>query len=177
MTDIEPSAEARQRAAPALERLAALGVAAETHWHRPHFTVEESRADRGDSKGHTKNLFLKDKKSRYFLVTVRDDAELDLKGLHRHIGAQGRLSFGSAEKMEALLGVTPGSVTALAAFNASPDDVRFVIDEALLAANLVHCHPLTNEATTSLRPADLMSVMKACGHDPLILNVEDASPL
>ncbi|OXT02934.1 hypothetical protein B7H23_04950 [Notoacmeibacter marinus] len=177
MTAIEPSAEARQLAEPLLQRLAALGIAEKTHWHRPHFTVEESRKDRGEASGHTKNLFLKDKKSRYFLVTVRDDAELDLKGLHRHIGAQGRLSFGSAEKMEALLGVSPGSVTALAALNAKADAVRFVVEEALLASDLVHCHPLTNEATTSLRPADLLSFMRACGHDPLILNVDGTNPL
>ena len=177
MAEIEPTAEARKRAAPLLERLAALGIAAETSWHRPHFTVEESQADRGDEPGHTKNLFVKDKKSRYFLITARDDAELDLKGLHRLIGAQGRLSFGSAERMVEMLGVTPGSVTALAAINAVPGNVHFVIDETLMQGTVVHCHPLTNEATTSLAPKDLLAFMKAAGHEPLVLNLEADDPL
>ncbi len=177
MAATEPSAEARRRAAPALERLAMLGIAAQTHWHRPHHTVEESRADRGDAPGHTKNLFVKDKKSRYFLVTARDDADLDLKGLHRLIGAQGRLSFGSAEKMEEMLGVLPGSVTALAAMNAAPEAIRFVIEEALLTGEVIHCHPLTNEATTALAPSDLLAFMRAAGHDPLVLNLEAEDPL
>ncbi|RLQ89623.1 prolyl-tRNA synthetase associated domain-containing protein [Notoacmeibacter ruber] len=174
---IEPTPEARKRAAPLLDRLAALGIAAETHWHRPHFTVDDSRQDRGDAPGHTKNLFLKDKKSRYFLVTVPDAAEVDLKGLHRLIGAQGRVSFGSAEMMDELLGVAPGSVTALAAMNADPERITFIIDASLMAGEVVHCHPLTNEATTTLKPDDLLSFMKSAGHDPLILNIDASDPL
>lgn len=169
MSEFVPTPEAERRAAPALERLAALGIATRTRWHQPHFTVEESRADRGDEPGHTKNLFLKDKKGRYFLFIARDDASIDLKGLHRRIDAQGRLSFGSSEKMAAMLGVEPGSVTALAAMNADPASLQFVLDAALLDGDVVHCHPLTNGATTTLAPADLLSFIKAAGHEPLIL--------
>ena len=54
---------------------------------------------------HTKNLFLKDKKDNYFLVTVEEEAEVDLKRIHQMIGAAGRVSFGKPEALMELLGV------------------------------------------------------------------------
>src|SRR5262245_25329953 len=65
--------------------------------HAPLFTVEQSQALRGKIPGgHTKNLFLKDKKDRLFLVVALEDAVIELKSLHRRVGAAGRFSFGSA---------------------------------------------------------------------------------
>ena len=64
--------------------------------HPPLFTVEQSQALRGKIPGgHTKNLFLKDKKDALFLVTALEDAAIELKSLHRRLGARGRFSFGS----------------------------------------------------------------------------------
>jgi len=75
-----------------------LGIATTTVEHPPLHTVEDSRALRGKIPGgHTKNLFLKDKKSRLFLLTLGETDILDLKRVHEKIGAQGRVSFGSAE--------------------------------------------------------------------------------
>ena len=91
-----------------------LGIAHTSVTHPPLFTVEQSRALRGQIPGgHTKNLFLRDKKNNVYLVTAEEDADIDLKGLHRVLGASGRFSFGSAELMLELLGVAPGSVTPL----------------------------------------------------------------
>ena len=74
-----------------------LGVAHRTVSHAALFTVEQSRALRGQIPGgHTKNLFLKDKKDAMFLVTTLEDAAIDLKSLHRLLGASWRFSFGSA---------------------------------------------------------------------------------
>ena len=104
--------------------LAALGIAYDVHEHPQVFTVEESSRHTRHIKGaHTKNLFLKDKGGRFWLVTVPDTARVDLKALPAAIGC-GRLSFGKAEEMERLLGISPGSVTALAAINDSADAVR-----------------------------------------------------
>src|SRR3546814_18917105 len=62
------------------------------------FTVEESRALRGTLPGgHVKNLFLRDKKKRCWLVTAMEDRAIDLKDLKRRLGASGSLSFGNAE--------------------------------------------------------------------------------
>ena len=77
--------------------------------HPPLFTVEQSRNLRGQIPGgHTKNLFLRDKKYAIYLVVAQEDAEIDLKGLHRQLGANGRFSFGSADLMREVLGVEPG---------------------------------------------------------------------
>ncbi|MGZ3324502.1 MAG: prolyl-tRNA synthetase associated domain-containing protein, partial [Xanthobacteraceae bacterium] len=52
-----------------------LGIAHATVTHPSLFTVEQSRALRGTIPGgHTKNLFLKDKKGSLFLVTALEDA-------------------------------------------------------------------------------------------------------
>src|SRR6201987_5175657 len=95
-----------------------LGFAHATVTHPALFTVEQSRELRGSIPGaHTKNLFLKDKKGALFLVTTLEDAAIELKSLHRRLGAGGRFSFGSAEPMRETLGIEPGSVTPFAAIN------------------------------------------------------------
>ena len=108
-----------------------LGVSHRTVTHPPLFTVEQSRALRGSIPGgHTKNLFLKDKKGALFLVTALEDAEIALKSLH-HCFGQGRLSFGSPEIMRATLGVEPGSVTPFGALNDSDRAVTIVLDASM----------------------------------------------
>src|ERR1700730_10207443 len=94
------------------------GIKTTTVEHPPLFSVEESRHLRGEILGaHTKNLFLVDRKDRLFLLSAEESAAIDLKHLHRRIGASGRLSFGKAEDMRAALGVEPGTVTPFAAMN------------------------------------------------------------
>ena len=98
--------------------LDSLGIAHKTVSHPPVFTVEEARALRGQvAGGHTKNLFLRDKKGALFLVVALEDAAIELKSLHRLLGASGRFSFGSAELLRETLGVEPGAVTPFAAIN------------------------------------------------------------
>src|SRR5262245_55414479 len=95
-----------------------LGIAHSTVNHPALFTVEQSQGLRGTIPGaHTKNLFLKDKKGALFLVTALEDAAIELKSLHRVLGASGRFSFGSADQMRETLGVEPGSVTPFGAIN------------------------------------------------------------
>src|ERR1700753_587995 len=95
-----------------------LGITHATVSHPALFTVEQSQTLRGQIPGgHTKNLFLRDKKGAFYLVVAQEDAAIALKDLHRRLGASGRFSFGSAEAMGELLGVVPGSVTPFAAIN------------------------------------------------------------
>ena len=136
------------------------------------FTVADSQALRGEIPGgHTKNLFLKDKKDNYFLVTVDEDAEVDLKQIHHLIGASGRVSFGKPEALMQHLGVVPGAVTAFGLINDTDGQVKFVIDRALLEHATINAHPLTNEATTSIAAEDLLRFARATGHEPLVLKV------
>lgn len=152
-----------------------LGVSYSTVSHPPLFTVEESRALRGKVPGgHTKNLFLKDKGGAYYLVVTSEDAPIDLKGLHRRLGAKGRFSFGSADALWDLLGVRPGSVTPFAAINDVSGKVVIVLDRAMLAHEILNYHPLINTMTTSISQAGLMAFLKVCSHDPRIESASEA---
>jgi Ala-tRNA(Pro) deacylase len=132
------------------------------------FTVEQSGALRETIPGaHTKNLFLTDKDGRVALVVAKDDTRVDLKRSASRLGF-GRLSFGNAELLGDLLGVTSGSVTPYALFNDAEARITVVVDEALLAFAEVNCHPLENTATTRLATADLLRFIRACGHEPLV---------
>jgi Ala-tRNA(Pro) deacylase len=102
-------------------------------------------------------------------VVAREEAAIDLKRLHTRIGASGRLSFGSADLMMEVLGVSPGSVTAFGLMNDQDRRVTLVLDAALTASGTVNCHPLVNTATTSIACEDLLAFFRATGHQPLIL--------
>ncbi|MDA8870975.1 prolyl-tRNA synthetase associated domain-containing protein [Rhizobiaceae bacterium] len=162
----------------ALERLLEQrGIAFETVEHAPMFTVEDGADIKAAMRGaHTKNLFVKDKKGRHFLLTARADADIDLKGLHRLLGGQGRVSFGRTEQMEDYLGVVPGSVTAFAVLNDAAGAVTFAVDAGLLEADVWCCHPMTNTATTMIARDDLLTLVREAGHDPLVVDLEATGP-
>jgi Ala-tRNA(Pro) deacylase len=152
--------------------LAELGINVSTMRHPPLFTVADSQAMRGEiAGGHTKNLFLKDKKDNFFLVTVGEEAVVDLKQIHHLIGASGKVSFGKPEMLMELLGVTPGAVTVFGVINDTAQRVKLILDEELMTHSLINAHPLTNEATTSIGAHDLLKFVKATGHDAAILKV------
>ena len=152
-----------------LRHLGALGVETHTVEHPALFTVEESRALRGEIPGaHTKNLFLKCKKGQLWLVTALEDARIDLKTLHLKLGS-GRLSFGSPELLAEVLGLTPGSVSAFGVINDAQDRVSVVLDEGLMRYDRINLHPLVNTATTAISREGLISFLSSCGHPPKIL--------
>ncbi len=153
-----------------LARLAALGIEARTVEHPATFTVAESAPIKAAIPGaHSKNLFVKDKKGRFFLVVARDETRIDLKRLHETIGASGRLSFGSADQLRDMLGVEPGSVTPFAVANDAERRVSVVLDAALMAHERVNFHPLVNTMTTGLHRDDLMRFLADTGHEPRVL--------
>jgi Ala-tRNA(Pro) deacylase len=160
-----------------LAELDRLGIAHRTITHPPVFTVEEAKQLRGKIEGgHTKNLFLKDKKDRLFLAVTLEDVPVDLNALGPLIGARGRLSFASAELLREHLGVEPGSVTPFALFNNRTLTVTPVLDEAMLAADPLNFHPLENTATTAISSADLMKFVGAQGHQALTLRFPRRAP-
>ena len=146
------------------------GVDHATLDHEAVFRVGEGEAIKaGLSGAHTKNLFLKDAKGQLWLVSAEQDARIDLKRLPAAIGSA-RLSFGSAELMESVLGVTPGSVTAFALINDTERSVRFVLDAVLAGADKVNFHPLTNTATTTVSQAGFRAFLAAIGVEPLVVD-------
>jgi Ala-tRNA(Pro) deacylase len=147
-----------------------LGIASQTLEHPPLHTVEESRALRGEIPGgHTKNLFIKDKKGRLFLLVLGEETSVDLKRVHEKIGAQGRVSFGSAELLEEVWGVRPGAVTPFGAINDTEGRVTVVLDAGMMRCERLNFHPLVNTRTTGLASADLVRFLRATGHEPLVV--------
>ena len=156
-----------------LAYLSELGIETKTTDHPPLHTVDESRALRGDIPGsHTKNLFLKCKKNKLWLVVTLEDANVDLKILHRLIGS-GRLSFGKPDLLIEALGVPPGSVTPFALINDKSCRVNVVLDQTMMQRNPLNYHPLENNATTTIGSEDLLTFIRATGHDPVILSVAE----
>ncbi len=158
-----------------LNRLGELGIAHKTYQHAPLFTVEQSQAERGKLEGsHIKNLFLRDKKRRMWLVTVEEDREVNLKALRHKLGAQGNLSFGSPELLMQALGVEPGAVTPFAVINDPDGLVTFVLDHAVLRRDPVNAHPLRNDMTTAIASQALLEFAAAEAHSPIILDFDTA---
>ena len=152
------------------ERLDQMGIAHQTTEHPAVFTVEESsKIKETIPGGHTKNLFVKDKKGTYFLLVAEGTVKIELNRIHGIIGASGRVSFGKPDALMALLGVEPGSVTAFAPINDHEGKVQVVIDEPLLRYAMINCHPLINTMTTTIAREDLMRFLRAVDHDPAIV--------
>jgi Ala-tRNA(Pro) deacylase len=151
-----------------------LGIAHRTITHPAVFTVEESQSLRGKIPGgHTKNLFLRDKKGALYLVVASEDAVIELRSLHRLLGATGRFSFASSDLLRATLGVEPGSVTPFAAINDTGHRVTVVLDAAMMAHATLNFHPLVNTMTTSIARDDLVRFLAAAGHPARIQPVAE----
>ncbi len=146
------------------------GIAHRTLDHPAVFRVEEGTEIKAALPGgHTKNLFLKDKKQQIWLISAWQNTAIDLKRLPKVIGSD-RLSFGSEALLQEVLGVRGGSVTAFALINDRQRRVRFVLDAALLEHDPVNFHPLTNEATTAVSKADFLRFLEALGVEPLVVD-------
>ena len=153
-----------------LQWMADNGVAQATHDHPAVFRVEEGLELKAAMPGaHTKNLFLKDKKGKLWLISARQDTVIDLKRAEKWIGS-GRLSFGNQTLLWETLGVRPGSVTALGLINDPDHRVAFVLDQALWDADIVNFHPLTNTATTALEQADFRRFLRLLGREPVVVD-------
>lgn len=178
MSDISVFRKATEEARVRLfARLASLGIAAPTVPYPAHETVEEGKRLRGDIAGtFTKNLLLRDKKTRLFLFSIHEDRALELRTLHTQIGANGRLGFAPVERMNELLGVQPGALTPLGLINDTARAVTPVIDASLLDAEQINFHPLINTESTRLRPAALLRFIRSCGHEPMLIDFDAPPP-
>lgn len=137
--------------------------------HAPVFTVEEAQVLHGSIPGgHTKNMFLKDRKDGLWLVVLREAVKLDLGALARQLDVP-RFSFASTELLAEVLGVPPGTVTPFALMNDRAARVHVVLDEVLLALDPLNFHPLRNDRTTAIAPKDLLRFLEATGHPPRIV--------
>lgn len=162
-----------------LARLGELGIAYVRYAHAPMFTVADGEAlYAGMPGGHAKNLFLKDRKGALFLAVVDAATPVNMRALEKAVAAA-RLSFGRPELLAEILGVTPGSVTPFALMNAAPGRLTVLLDEALLATDPVHFHPMRNDVTLGVSAAGLLRFLEAAGYDPVRLSFRElaAAPI
>jgi Ala-tRNA(Pro) deacylase len=156
--------------------LDSLGVAHSTVEHPAVFRVGEGEEVKAAIAGaHTKNLFLKDAKGALWLISATDRTAINLKALPGVTGSA-KLSFGSGALLEATLGVTAGSVTAFALINDAAHAVRFILDAALAAADVVNFHPLENTATIAVSQQGFRRFLAAVGVEPLIVDFSTLPP-
>ena len=155
------------------QRLDGLGFSHQTISHPPMRTVEDSKKHRdGVPGGYSKNLFLRNKKGKMWLVTLQEDRRVDLRKLGELVGA-GRVSFASPERLMKYLGVIPGAVTPLAVINDLSNAVNVVLDTSLLDQTPLHFHPCDNSMTTTIDRTTLMGYLSASGHDPLLVDFDE----
>ena len=155
-----------------IERFRVLGIVPTIVPYPAHRTVEEGKALRGAMDGiFTKNLLLKDKKGRLYLVVAHEDRAIDLKTLHTKVGASGRVGFAAREQMEDVLGVGPGALTPFAALNDAASEVTLVIDAGLLDAEQLNFHPLVQTQSMGIHPRDLFTFIRSCGREPIVADL------
>ncbi|MBO9474547.1 prolyl-tRNA synthetase associated domain-containing protein [Shimia sp. R10_1] len=159
-----------------LAKLDAWGLAYTLHAHVPLRTVEDAKSVEaammveGERAFRIKNLYLRDKKKRNYLVTLEQDREIDLKALGAKLGV-GNLSFGSADRLLENLGVRPGAVTPLAMINGAAKGVRFFIDADVKNADRIYMHPLVNDRTLAMDVADLWTYFERLEVTPEVMEL------
>ncbi|MFW8634961.1 prolyl-tRNA synthetase associated domain-containing protein [Cribrihabitans pelagius] len=151
-----------------LRQLDGWGLAYTLHEHVPLRTVEDAKAVEaqylvpGQRALRVKNLYLRDKKKRNYLVTLQQDREIDLKALAGELGA-GNLSFGSADRLMENLGIRPGAVSPLAMITGAEKGVAFFLDKAAREAEVICMHPLVNDRTVVMARDDVMAFFEKTG--------------
>ena len=134
--------------------------------HNALFTIEACHeADALLGVTMCKNLFLcNQNKTQFHLLLMPGEKRFQTKVFSRLIGSS-RLSFAPEEHMEALLGLTPGSVTVLGLMNDTEGRVALYIDKDLLSEEHMGCHPCINTSSVKIRTEDLIQkLLPAMGH-------------
>ena len=145
--------------------LGELGITYERHEHPPVATVEAAEQYwTGIEATHCKNLFLRNQKGdRHCLVILEHQKKADLRKVADQIG-DGRLSFGSPERLMKHLGLAPGSVSPFGLINDASHAVRVVLDRDLKSAERLSFHPNINTVTFVVSAADFARFLESCGN-------------
>ena len=117
-----------------------------------------------------KNLLLCNRQcTDFYLLLMPGDKPFKTKDLSHQIGS----SFASAEHMEQLLDITPGSLSILGLMNDKENRVNLLIDEDVLTGQYIGCHPCINTSSLRLRTEDLLQIIiPALGHPPRMIRLE-----
>ena len=131
----------------------------EVHNHNALFTVEDSKKQRGKINGsHSKNLFLKNKKNEFYLLSCEETDNIDLKRISKSLNL-GNISFAKQEHLEQYLKIKPGSVSPFALLNDIGGFVNFYLEQTLYESKLVNFHPLINTVTITIETEKFIKFM------------------
>ena len=151
--------------APIFDALAALGISYDLYEHPAVFNSDDAAEHwRGIHGTPVKNLFLRNKKGdRHYLVILGIEKQADLRQLVKVIGDD-RLSFGSPERLQKYLGVTPGSVSPLGLIHDTSHSVRVIVDSDLREAERLIVHPNDNTASLTISGSDFVRFLEHQGN-------------
>ena len=129
------------------------------HEHNALFTVEDSNKLRGEIRGlHSKNLFLKNKKNKFYLFSCEEFSQINLKTISKSLDL-GNVSFAKKEYLLELLGITPGSVSPFALLNNTENNIDLYLEDKMHETEYVNFHPLTNKATVTIKSSEFIEFM------------------
>ena len=156
-----------------MELLSKLKIETKIIEHPPVFTVDVMMDHLKDVNGLvTKNLFLKDKKNKLWLLCTSVSSDFKLNDIAKKVGASGGLRFADEAIMIEMLGVTQGSCSPLSLFNDVKNDVELILDQTLIKDGAwVYSHPLENTATVGMSAENFILFLKETGHEPIIINI------
>lgn len=136
--------------------------------HEAVFTSEQAQFIKDEIDGiGCKNLFLTDKKGKYFLVLLPDNKKANIKEIAKLTGTS-HLSFSSCEELEKILLLKQGSVTPLGIINDAENKVVLVIDKELKDKKLL-VHPNINTKTISIKYNDLIKFIEFGKHKFILM--------
>ena len=129
------------------------------HEHDALFSVNDSKNLRGKIEGaHSKNLFLKNKKNNFFLLSCEEEERIDLKKISKSLNL-GNVSFAKEEYLDQYLGIKPGSVSPFALLNDLNNKVSFYLEKNLYESRFINFHPLVNTFTITIETDKFVDFM------------------
>lgn len=162
-----------------LLRLKELGIDFAQYEHPIVLTVEEQAKYVGQFNGAlSKNLFLKDKKSRLYIVSALADTRVDLKVLALRLGiGKGGVRMAPEEALAEVLQVPPGCVTPFALLNESARNVSLLLDQGFKSKECCFFHPLSNDMSISINAGGLEKFLNSIGKPPAYVDLEANPPV
>lgn len=151
-----------------------LGIAYERVDHGAAMTIEDCQGvDQLLGIDICKNLFLTNsQKTRFYLLLMPGNKRFVTKEFCRQIQSP-RLSFGSAELMEELLDLTPGSVSIMGLMNDTDNRVQLVIDQDVYREDAFGCHPCINTTSLKMKASDVWEkFLPAVHHEPMFVDLK-----
>lgn len=152
--------------------LGSLSIPFNTIEHPEIKTVKEGlEVCAGVSGAFVKNLYIKDKKDNYYLLSALHSTETPYKTLGKllGVGASG-VRAGPPEKMQEQLLVVPGAVNPFSLVNDHSNAVKFLVDKNMLSVESLLLHPMINTATTKIATADFLKFLTHIGKEYKVLD-------